>query len=248
MGGGGDRGDPTGTYCKGYFEYMNHYCDEMMVDDDMAVENRELGRLGRIRSDEFIHPSAIIGKQPTSAKNSATTTQGKHNHPLIGPGTKIGAFAIIYAGAVIGENCYIADGATVREGVKIGDGTIVGRGVAVENDCWIGKNVKIETNAYITAFSELRDNVFIAPNVTTSNDNYCGRDPERKKHYKGVTALCGARVGAGATILPGIIIGEECLVAAGSVVTKNTGPREIVAGVPAKFMRMVPQEQWLENQ
>ena len=90
--------------------------------------------------------------------------------------------------------------------------------------------------------------MFVAPGVVTSNDNYVGRTAERFKHFKGVTVKKGGRIGAGSVILPGIVIGEDGLVAAGSVVTRDVPPRTLVMGSPAKAKRDVPVEQWLENQ
>lgn len=84
--------------------------------------------------------------------------------------------------------------------------------------------------------------------VMTSNDNFLGRTKERFKHYKGVTIKDGARLGLGAVILPGIEIGEEGVVAAGSVVTKNVDPQSLVMGSPAKRIRDVAKEQLIENQ
>jgi len=142
----------------------------------------------------------------------------------------------------------VADLSSLRENVEIGDFTIVGRGVTVENFCKIGKYCKLETNVYITAYSEVEDRVFIAPCVATSNDNYIGRTEERFKHFKGVTVKKGGRIGVGAVILPGKIIGGDALIAAGAVVTSDVSAKKIVAGVPAKEFRDVPKEQLLENQ
>jgi acetyltransferase-like isoleucine patch superfamily enzyme len=155
---------------------------------------------------------------------------------------------VIYAGSVLGNKVLVADLSTVRENVTVGDFTIVGRGVAIENFCKIGSYCKLETNAYITAYSELEDRVFVAPCVATSNDNFVGRTKERFKHFKGVTVKKGGRIGVNATILPGKVIAEDTLVAAGALVTKNTTARKIVAGVPARELRDVPNEQLLENQ
>jgi UDP-2-acetamido-3-amino-2,3-dideoxy-glucuronate N-acetyltransferase len=155
---------------------------------------------------------------------------------------------VLYRGAKIGKKVLIADLSTVRENVEIGDFTIVGRGVAVENFCKIGSYCKLETNVYITAYSEVEDRVFVAPCVATSNDNFIGRTEERFKHFKGVTIKKGGRIGVGAVILPGRIVGEDALIAAGSVLTRDAKPRKIVAGVPAKEFRDVPPDQLLENQ
>jgi len=195
-----------------------------------------------------IDDNVVLGKLPMKAANSATTSENKLSPLKISSACIIGSGAVIYRGASIGEKCLVADYATIRENVSVGKKTIVGRGVAIENNCSIGSFCKLETNSYITAFSTLEDNVFIAPNVTTSNDNFIGRTKERFDKFKGLIARKGSRVGAGATILPGVELGVDCLVAAGSVVTKNVSSKTIVMGVPAKEFRAVPNEQLLENQ
>jgi acetyltransferase-like isoleucine patch superfamily enzyme len=196
-----------------------------------------------------IHDGAVIGKAPMKARNSATTKAGGGLPPaVIKEGCTIGTGAVIYRGACLEKDVFVADLATVRERVVIGERTIVGRGVAIENDCKVGSSCKLETNAYLCAFSTLEDHVFVAPCVVTTNDNYMARSAARFAQFKGVTIKCGGRIGAGATILPGRIIYEDGAVAAGSVVTKDVAARTIVAGVPARFLREVPQEQWLENQ
>jgi acetyltransferase-like isoleucine patch superfamily enzyme len=195
-----------------------------------------------------IDDHAVIGKFPMRAANSAVTKDLELPPTRIKSDCIIGTGAVIYRGAEIGGKVLIADLATVRENVAIGDGTIVGRGVAIENYCTIGRFCKLETNVYITAYSKLADRVFVAPGVVTSNDNFIGRTEERKKHYKGVTIEKGGRIGVNATILPGRVIGADALVAAGALVTSDCPPKKIVAGVPARVFRDVPDEQLLENQ
>ncbi len=195
-----------------------------------------------------IDDGTVIGKKPMKAVISATTSDQELPPCTIGSNCILGTHVVIYRGSEIGDKVLIADLSTVRENVKIGNYTIVGRGVAIENFCTIGKYVKLETNVYITAYSEIGDRVFVAPCVATSNDNFVGRTEERFKHFKGVIAKKGARIGVNSTILPGKVIGEDTLVAAGALVTKDTPPKKIVAGVPAKVFRDVPPEQLLENQ
>jgi len=195
-----------------------------------------------------IDDGAVIGKQPMRAANSAVTKEQELPAARIGDNCIIGTSVVIYAGSVIGNKVLVADLSTVRENVSIGDFTIVGRCVAIENFCKIGSYCKLETNVYITAYSEVEDRVFVAPCVATSNDNFVGRTKERFKHFKGVTIRKGGRIGVNATILPGKVIGEDTLVAAGALVTSDAPARKIVAGVPAKVFRDVPPEQLLENQ
>jgi acetyltransferase-like isoleucine patch superfamily enzyme len=94
----------------------------------------------------------------------------------------------------------------------------------------------------------VEDHVFIAPGVYTTNDNFMGRTAERFKYRKGPTIRHGARIGANTTLLPGIEIGREAFVAAGSVVTRNVPPATLVMGVPARLVRSVPDREWAENQ
>jgi acetyltransferase-like isoleucine patch superfamily enzyme len=160
----------------------------------------------------------------------------------------VGAGCILYIGSTIGDGVFFGDQATLREDVTVGELTIIGRGATVENKVSIGSKCKIETEAYITAFSTIGDYCFIAPEVTFTNDNFLGRTEERKKHFGGPTLKRGARIGANATILPNLVIGEDALVAAGSVVTKDVPPRMVVVGSPARAVRPVPEEQLIENQ
>jgi acetyltransferase-like isoleucine patch superfamily enzyme len=134
----------------------------------------------------------------------------------------------------------------VRERVVVGDDVVIGRGSLVENDTTIGARTKIQAGAYITAYCELEDDVFIAPCVVTTNDNFMGRTERRHALVKGATIRRGARVGGGAILLPAVEIGEEAFVGAGAVVIRDVPARKLVVGVPAKVVRdAVPEdERW----
>ena len=106
---------------------------------------------------------------------------------------------------------------------------------------------KIQAEAYITAYSTLEENVFIAPCVVTTNDNFMGRTERRHDLMAGPTIRRGARVGGGAILCPGVEIGEEAFVGAGAVVTKDVPPRVIVVGNPARVLRDVPADELLSE-
>ena len=199
-----------------------------------------------IGKDVRLDDGVIIGKQPMKSRASATTLDKVIPPAYLGDGCLVGSHAVIYAGAVIGDGVLIADYASVREETSIGDLTIIGRGVAVENEVKIGTCCKVETGAYITAKSTIEDLCFIAPEVTFTNDNFVGRTQERFEHFGGVTMQRGARVAANATVLPGVVIGQDALVAAGSIVTRNVPPRMMVMGAPARVVRPVKEEQLLQ--
>jgi acetyltransferase-like isoleucine patch superfamily enzyme len=105
--------------------------------------------------------------------------------------------------------------------------------------------VKLQANAYITAYSLLEDDVFIAPCVVTTNDNFMGRTEKRKTLVRGPVIRRGARVGGGAVLLPGIEIGAEAFIGAGAVVTRDVQAGTLVVGSPARYLRNVPPEELL---
>src|SRR5258708_27499878 len=104
------------------------------------------------------------------------------------------------------------------------DNCILGRGSLIENDTTVGAGTRIQAEAYITAYSTLEEDVFIAPCVVTTNDNFMGRTEKRRSLMKGPTIRRGARVGGGVIILPGIEIGEEAFVGAGGGVPEDAPP------------------------
>ncbi len=201
-----------------------------------------------IGNEVLVGDHTSLGKTPMRSPNSAPRPESPLPPLKVGSQCLIGTHVVLYRGCSLARCVMVADLATVRENVTVGMRTIVGRGVAIENSCSVGAWCKLETNAYITAYSSLEDHVFVAPGVLTSNDNFVGRTRERFRHFRGVIARCGARLGVGAVILPGKEIGEDALVAGGSVVTKDVPERQIWARNPARYFREVPKAQRLENQ
>jgi len=129
-------------------------------------------------------------------------------------------------------------------GCEIGDETKVGAFVEVQKNAKIGKRCKISSHTFICEGVTIEDNVFIGHGVTFINDSYPrATTPEgalqNEKDWRVEHTLVktGASVGSGATILSNVVIGEDAIVGAGSVVTKNVLPRTIVAGNPARLLR-----------
>ena len=195
-----------------------------------------------------IDDNTVIGKLPMKAALSAVTQDQKLDPCVIADDCMIGAMVVIYRGCTVRTKVMVADLASLRENVEVGEYTIIGRGVTIENKVRVGSRCKLETEAYITALSEIGDGCFIAPEVTFTNDNFLGRTKDRFKYHKGVTMKRGSRIGANVTVLPGLTLGEDALVAAGSVVTRDVPARKVVLGSPAKVWRDVPADQLLENQ
>jgi acetyltransferase-like isoleucine patch superfamily enzyme len=186
--------------------------------------------------------NAVVGKQP-SLGASSTAKREPLPPARIGDGTVISTGAIVFAGSTVGARCIVGDQSCIRERVELADNCILGRGSLIENDTTVGAGTRIQAEAYITAYSTLEEDVFIAPCVVTTNDNFMGRTERRKELMKGPTIRRGARVGGGAIICPGVEIGAEAFVGAGAVVTKDVPPRKLVVGNPARVLRDVAEDE-----
>lgn len=188
---------------------------------------------------------ASIGRPPISNGTTTRPIQSAFQDVTIGARSIVGANAVIYTGTSFGERVLIGDLASIREGCRVGDRAIVGRGTMALTDCSIGPFVRIQDQVHLVGDMIVEEHVFLAMGVVTTNDNdvYMSRFGLTGSEQRGAPVLRRfAAVGAGATILPGIEIGEGALVGAGSVVTRDVAPWTIVMGVPARVREPVPAE------
>lgn len=195
-------------------------------------------------ADVVVEDHAVVGKQPTLGARS-TASRDELPGLVVGDGARILAGAVVFAGSRLGRGVIVGDQACVRERCELGEKVVVGRGALVENDTTIGARTRIQANAYVTAYSTLEEDVFVAPGVVTTNDDFMGRTEARLAQMRGPTIRRGARVGGGAVLLPGIEIGEEAFVGAGAVVLADVPPRAVVVGNPARQIREVPESELL---
>ena len=193
-----------------------------------------------------VQAHAVLGRLPRPAVTSTVHPPADLLPRVIGAETSIGVGAVVYAGTTIGSQCLLGEHAFVREGCRIGDRVIVGTHVTVENEVSIGSDSKLQTGAYIAAWTTIEEYCFIAPCVVTSNDNFMGRTAARFAQRGGPIIRRGARVGANVTLLPNVEIGAEAFVAAGSVVTRDVPPAKLVMGSPARVIRDVPPEEYVD--
>ena len=193
----------------------------------------------------LIQDGAILGKLTRLAPRSSAPRDGRVG-AVLGEGSAVLAGAVVFAGAILGRNTIVGDQTQVRERAVIGAGSVIGRGSAVDNDVRIGARVRVQTNSYVTAFAEIEDDVFVGPGVTMANDHTMGRHA-KEEPLLGPRLRRACRVGAGVVICPGVEIGEEAFVAAGSVVTGDVPRRGVVVGVPARQIREVTDADLLER-
>lgn len=138
----------------------------------------------------------------------------------------------------IGENTSIWQFCVVLKNAEIGNNCNINCQVYIENDVKIGNNVTIKPGVQIWDGVTLEDNVFIGPNVTFTNDLY-PKSKNTKFQLKKTLVKRRASIGANATILAGITIGENALIGAGSVVTKDVPANEIWVGNPARYYKNI---------
>jgi len=136
--------------------------------------------------------------------------------PEIGDQTRIWQFCVVLPGARIGSGCNLC------------------ASVFVENDVIVGNNVTIKNGVQLWDGLRVADDVFIGPNVTFTNDRY-PRSKVFPEAFPQTEVRRGASIGANATILPGVVIGEKAMIGAGAVVTRDVPPRAIVKGNPARI-------------
>jgi acetyltransferase-like isoleucine patch superfamily enzyme len=192
-----------------------------------------------------IEDHVVLGKRPRLRPGSSAA--GSDPGPaLIESEVTVCCGAVVYAGARIGAGAIIGDQTQVRERSVVGPQSVVGRGSTVDFGARVGARVLIQTGVYVTGGSIVEDDVFLGPGVVTTNDHTMGRHP-RGEALAGPVFRRACRVGGGAVLVPGVEIGEEAFVAAGAVVTRDVGEREVVIGVPARAVRRVPGEDLLER-
>jgi acetyltransferase-like isoleucine patch superfamily enzyme len=166
-----------------------------------------------------------------------------------GAETRIGDEATVRAGSIIYSDVDIGDGFTtghnvlVREDTVIGDDVLVGTNTVIDGTTTIGSHVSLQTGVYVPTNTDIGDNVFVGPHAVLTNDPY----PVRKDvPLTGPTLEDDVSVGANATILPGVTVGEGAFVASGAVVTEDVPPGTLAVGVPARH-EPLPDELATEN-
>lgn len=174
-------------------------------------------------------PGVLVG-YPVSQANA---------EPLaLGAGARLRSGTVLYDGSTIGRRLETGHGVVIREGCEVGDGVSVWTNSVIDYGCRIGNRVKIHCNCYVAQYSELEDDVFLAPGVTIANDLYPG-DRRSAQLMAGPRIESGAQIGVNVTILPFVRIGAGALIGAGSVVTRDIPPAVVAFGNPAMPRRDV---------
>jgi len=155
---------------------------------------------------------------------------GDGTPPVIGRDSTVRSGTSIYSDVTVGDRFTTGHNVLVREETTIGDDVVVGTNTVIDGATTVGSQVSMQTGVYVPRETTIGDNVFLGPHAVLTNDPY----PIRKQvDLVGPILEDGVSIGANATLLPGVAIGEGSFVAAGSVVTEDVPPNTLAVGAPA---------------
>ncbi|WP_298843156.1 acyltransferase [Clostridium sp.] len=207
--------------------------DNVIIGDNVIVEDNcyiDYGAILRdnvhIKKGSYIGVRCILGEYLMDFYSDRTNKV----HPLIiGENALIRSETIVYGETVIGNNFQTGHRVTIREKSLIGNNVRIGTLADIQGDCSIGNYVNLHSNVHIGQKSVIKDYVWIFPYVVLTND-----PTPPSKTMLGVTVESYAVIATGSVILPGVNIGEDSFVGAGSVVGKNVEKETLTVGNPAK--------------
>lgn len=218
--------------------------DNVQIGEDVYIGHNVVIHEGtKIGDGSFVDDGCVLGRVPRSGAASRKKASEALPPLEIGYNCVISALVILYRGTKIGNEVMIGDLVSIREQNVIGDETIIARLISMEPRTVIGQRVRTAAVTHLTSDMIIEDDAFIGSHISTTNDNNMGRGVAGV--YKGPNIKRGARIGSNATLLPGVVIGEEAVVAAGALVSHDVPARKIVMGVPAKVIRDVPEDELL---
>lgn len=183
--------------------------------------------------DSVVEDYCIIGVAPRGHKEGDLRT-------VIGSEAHIRSHTVIYAGNSIGKNFQTGNKVNIRELNQIGDEVSIGTLSVIEHHVHIGNNVRIHSQVFVPEYSVLEDGTWLGPNVVLTNAKY-PLSPGAKESLKGPVIKKGAKIGANVTILPGVVIGQNALVGAGSVVARDVPDGAVVVGNPARIIKNISE-------
>lgn len=202
--------------------------DDVIIGKNVVIYDNVI-----IKRNSIIGDNVILGYKED--KNDEIT--------FIDSNVNIRSGTIIYYGCMIGKNSSIGHNTILRDKTIIGEGTNIGGLVMCEGDTKIGDNVLINAQCHITRFCNIGDYTFFAPNVISTNDKEISyKRANHGKNLKGFTTEKYVRIAGGVKLMPGVILGEGCVVGLGSLVTKDVEPYTLVAGVPARVAQKLDEK------
>lgn len=208
----------------------------------VVADDAELGVGVTIGHFTVVHPGVslgdgcVVGSHCVLGEPTADFYGGASEDPVaattIGPGAVVRSHSVVYRGVTIGADLRTGHRVTVREDCTIGTDVQLGTGVDLQGDLVLGDHVRLHSGVFVARSSTVEDFVWLFPSVRLVDDPH----PPSDSCTHGPTVRRYAAVGAGATVMPGIEVGEHAVVGAASVVTRDVAAGDLVLGAPARVV------------
>lgn len=202
-----------------------------------AVISENVQLAGEVTVGDF----CLLGFAPERVGGATEDEPPQRLPPLsLSAGTLIRSHTVMYAGTLAGKRLQTGHHVLVREECRFGHDVSIGSSSIIEHHVILGDGVRLHSNCFVPEFTILEAGAWVGPGVIMTNAHYpLGQGV--KERLCGAIVGRGAKIGAGAVILPGLRIGEGALVGAGSVVTRDVPPGAVVAGNPARVRRIISE-------
>ena len=168
-----------------------------------------------------------------------------HPDAKIGKNVRIGLGTVIEDGCSIGDNSLIGHHTVLRPETHVGNNSIISHSCVCEGRAEIGNHVSIHAGCGLTMGIIIEDDVFIGGNMSSTNTKNIVFGRKHKWVWEPCRINRGARIGSGVVLLPRVVIGSNAYVGSGAVVTKDIPEKQVWVGNPARYLRDVPESEWL---
>lgn len=214
--------------------------DGVTIEDDVIIHDYVVIYPGvTVKAGCEIFDHCVLGKYPTSPGSTARPLKEQYSPVTIGDHSILCPGTVIYIGTVIGAHTLLGDHCSIREDCVVGDYCIISRNVTVNYETTIGHHTKIMDGTHITGNMTIGNHVFISVMCSSTNDNGMGRNGYSEESVRGATVDDYVTIGAGANLLPNVHIGENAIIGAGALVTRDIPANKVAMGVPARVVRDV---------
>jgi UDP-2-acetamido-3-amino-2,3-dideoxy-glucuronate N-acetyltransferase len=233
----------------------NVIIENTKIGNNCKIGNNVFLKSANIGNNSIIEDNCIVGYSTISGhyydkntlKENSTDLHAQNYRIIIGNNVLIRTGVVIYFDVSIDQNCWINHNAIIRENVIILEDSTIGSNTICENNVSIGKRCVIHNNTMICSETLIESFVFIGPGVSFTNNSPIGHLRNVPSTIRGAKLRLGCAIGGGSTICPGVEIGQEAIIAAGAIVTKDIPSRTIVAGNPAKKLKDVDEESFIKK-
>ena len=192
-----------------------------------------------------LEQGAIIGRPQQLDERSRSPLLVPGGATAIGARCRVGSGSVVVAGATIRDGSRISDLVLVREGALIGARVLIGRGTSVSHSTRIGDRTRVQNECLVGPWTTIDEDVLVGPRVTFVGDPTMGR--KERGSAGGLVIGPAVRIGVGATIFPPATIGYEAVIGAAALVRGDVAPRTVVAGVPARKLRDVRDDELIDQ-